>query len=249
MKKMPITKAGRSQFLYLYMARWLILTFVFCAAMVNAQNHQKKSKRFKSIPTSKDYTIQLGAGASNSVIYLNRNVKEQNDALGLQTSAVFYGPSQFRYALEYTRYRQINIAPTWYDIKAYSIEANFQLMFKVKEGDAFFYPQFGLSYNVFSGYFTGTQDFMNLALLYPIQSTVVNRWIGLNTGVGYERCFDRFSIFLDYKMRTGFTESKKLNIMDVCISGGMRYRVYAGPLRKLFKGTRSRYLLKTSGKK
>ena len=231
------------------MTRWILLVMVFSTVIATAQNHKKKPRRFKTLPTSKDYTIQLGAGASKSVIYLNRNVKEQNDALGLQTSAVFYGPSQFRYAVEYTRYRSINIAPTWYDIKAYSVETNFHLMFKVKDGDAYFYPQFGLSYNVFSGYFTGTQDFMNLALLYPVQSTVVNRWIGLNTGVGYERCFERFSLFLDYKMRTGLTESKKLNIMDVCITGGVRYRVYAGPLRKLFKGTRSRYLLRTSGKK
>lgn len=90
---------------------------------------------------------------------------------------------------------------------------------------------------------------MNLSLLYPANSVVVNRWIGLNTGVGYERCFDRFSLFLDYKMRTGFTESKKLNIMDVCITGGLRYQVYAGPLRQIFRGTRSRYLLKKSGRK
>ncbi len=217
--------------------------------MVLAQSHKKKAKRFKTIPTSKDYTVNLGAGASKSVLYLNRNVKEQNDAIGLQTSALFYGPSQFRYAVEYTRYKSINIAPTWLDIKAYSVESNMQLMFKVKEGDAFFYPQFGISYNVFSGYFTGTQDFMNLSLLYPANSVVVNRWIGLNTGVGYERCFDRFSLFLDYKMRTGFTESKKLNIMDVCITGGLRYQVYAGPLRQIFRGTRSRYLLKKSGRK
>lgn len=200
------------------------------------------------MPTSKDYTIQAGLGISQSVLYLSRNVKEQNDALGMQASMVISGPGQYRFGIEYTHYKKIDISPTWYNIRAYSLESNMHLLFKVKEGEAFFYPQFGISYNVFEGFFTGTQDFMSLYLQYPIQSTVINRWFGLNTGVGYEQRFNRLAVFVDYKMRIGRSDGKRLNIMDVCISGGVRYEIYAGPLRKLFRGTRSRYQLKKSGK-
>ncbi|MDX2174663.1 MAG: hypothetical protein SFY56_16280 [Bacteroidota bacterium] len=193
---------------------------------------------------SKTTNLSFGLGAARSVVFLNRNVKENNDANGLQASLIYGGGNLFRFGCEYTFYKPIDIAPTWYDIKAHTIEANVHIIARFKNTDAFFYPLFGLSYNTFSGYFTGKNDFLNLADKYKTNQIAVTNWVGLNVGTGYELFFKRMSLFLDYKMRVGFSDGKKqLNIMDVCFNAGLRYNLKVPSIYNLFKGTRNRYFL------
>jgi hypothetical protein len=188
--------------------------------------------------------LSIGFGAAKSVIFLNRNVKENNDASGIQASLIYGGSNLFRFGLEYTFYRPINIAPTWYDIKAHTIEGNLHVIARFKNTNAFFYPLFGFSYNTFSGYFTGKNDFLNLTDKYKTNQIAVTNWIGFNVGTGYEIFFKKVSLFLDYKMRVGFADGRKqLNIMDVCFSAGLRYNLKVPSIYKLFKGTRNRYFL------
>ena len=79
---------------------------------------------------------------------------------------------------------------------------------------------------------------------YKPNQRAVTQWVGVNIGTGYELFLKRVSFFLDYKMRVGFTDGKKqLNIIDVCFSGGIRYNLKVPSIYKLFRGTRSRYLL------
>ncbi|MGZ3919967.1 MAG: hypothetical protein ACXVC7_06740, partial [Bacteroidia bacterium] len=115
-------------------------------------------------PAKKKYpkSTNLGIGASmtRSVIYLNRNVKEDNDARGYSFSLIYGGSRMLRTSIEYTHFRSINIEPTWYNIKASTIEANIHIIARFKKTNAFFYPLFGISYNMFSGYFTGRNDFL-----------------------------------------------------------------------------------------
>ena len=50
----------------------------------------------------------------------------------------------------------------------------------------------------------------------------------------------------DYKMRIGVNEgNKQLTILDVCFAAGLRFNMRAPSIYRLFKGTRSRYLLDT----
>ena len=193
---------------------------------------------------AKTTNLAIGFGAAKSVLYLNRNVKENNDASGLQASLVYGGSNIFRFSFEYTFYRPIDIAPTWYDIKASTFEANMHVIARFKNTDAIFYPLIGISYNTFSGFFTGKNDFLNLVDKYKPNQRAVTQWLGVNIGTGYELFLKRVSFFLDYKMRVGFTDGKKqLNIIDVCFGGGIRYNLKAPSIYKLFRGTRSRYLL------
>ncbi len=199
-------------------------------------------KPVKTRPTTTNFAF--GFGAARSVLFLNRNVKENNDANGLQASLIYGGSNIFRFSLEYTHYKQINIDPTWYNIKASTMEANMHIIARFKNTDAFFYPLIGLSYNTFSGYFTGKNDFLNLSDKYKINQTALTQWLGVNIGTGYELFFKKISVFLDYKMRVGFADGKhQLNIMDVCFSTGLRYNLKAPSIYKLFKGPRNRYLL------
>lgn len=189
--------------------------------------------------------LSFGVGLNRSVLFLTRNVKENNDANG-NTFHLTYGISRIiRASIEYTQYRPINIEPTWYDIKANSIEANVHFLAKFKNTKALFYPMAGISYNHFSGYFTGRNDFMGLSKKYPTNSVVVTNWVGLNVGTGYEHFIGPVSFFMDYKMRVGYNNGKnyELNIMDVCFGLGIKYNLKVPSIYKIVSGTKNRYFL------
>jgi hypothetical protein len=231
-----------------YLFLFLLMNFV-----VLSQNKPVKVIPKKTVKSLAKYprrtNLALGFGVTRSVVYLSRNVKPDNDATGLNTSLIYGGSKLFRVSFEYTHYKTLNIAPTWYDIRANTIEVNMHALARFRNRNAYFYPLFGLSYNRFSGIYTGVSDFLNLKTLYEPNKRAYTRWIGLNIGTGYEIYFKPGSFFLDYKMRIGFTEGyNKLNIQDVCITAGLRFNLRVKSIYSIFlyRGTRSRYLLDTS---
>jgi hypothetical protein len=199
-----------------------------------------KPVKEKSYP--KTTNLSLGVGVANSALFLARNTKDYNNALGYSAVMVYGGNKPFRASLEYTRYNTINIEPTWYTIRAKSIELNIHTLYH--HNATCFYFLSGLSYNVFSGYFTGINDFLNLRSLYDANTKVTTRWLGLNVGVGLEYTFNKLVLFGNYKMRLGRSEGyNDFNIQDVCYSIGLRYNFLAPSIYKLFKGTKGRYFL------
>jgi len=191
----------------------------------------------------------MGLGATRSVVYLARNVKPNNNATGLNLSLVYGGSKLFRASFEYTRYLKMDIAPTWYNIKASTVEFNMHAIARFRSRIAYFYPLFGISYNRFSGTYTGINDYLNLSSFYEKNQKIVTRWLGINIGTGYEIYFKPGSFFIDYKMRIGRTEGyNQINIQDVCITAGLRFNLKAPSLYSVFvyRGTRSRYLLDKS---
>jgi hypothetical protein len=193
----------------------------------------------------KSTNIGIGGGLTSSMLFLAQNVKENNSAMGYNATITYGGSkSNLRGTLEYTQFKRIDIAPTWYNIHASTIEANLHIIARFKNIKAYFYPIIGISYNVFSGYFTGINDFLHLRNFYKTDDIATKKWLGLNVGTGYEVYFKRVSLFVDYKMRVGTAAgSKQLNIMDVCLFGGLRYNLKVPSIYSIFKGTRSRYVL------
>jgi len=224
------------------MQRVLFYIFV-CLIFVDFTTAQVRV--IKPIKTRALYT-NLGVSSSvmRSVLFLSRNVKQNNDALGFHTAVVYGGDKLFRTSVEYTSYKKINIEPTWYNIKANTIEFNLHVLARFKKTKAYFYPLFGLSYNSFSGYFTGLNDFLNLTEKYAKNETATTNWFGLNVGTGYEFFFRQISVFGEYKMRVGTSSKNQLNIMDVCYNFGLRYNLIIPSVYKLFSGTKNRYSLK-----
>ena len=117
--------------------------------------HTKELKNKKK--KEPEYTnLQVGAGMMGSVLYLSRNVKESNDAKGYTIVANYGGHKLLRFSAQYTHYVPINIAPTWYTIKANTIEANMEIMARFSNNKTFLYPFLGLSYNEFKGFLSRT---------------------------------------------------------------------------------------------
>jgi len=184
--------------------------------------------------------VSIGAGLMSSVVYLSRNVKENNDALGYSGHIIIDATDYFRFSGQYTYYRTINIEPTWRNINAQSIEANMEFLARFKNNKSILYPFWGFSYNTFKGFFTGQNDFLGLHEFYTANSTVNNRWWGLNVGTGFEHSFGPVAIYLDYRMRIGQSD-KGLNIMDVCYGAGLRVHIPKAKLRKVFRGPNDRF--------
>ncbi len=215
-------------------------------ALLFVQNAFCQVRTIKPVKTHPRQTnFGIGGGVTKSFLFLSRNVKDNNDALGFHGSLIYGGEKIFRGNLEYTYYRKINIEPTWYDIKAYTIEMNLQAIARFQRTKTYFYPLFGLSYNSFKGYFTGLDDFLNLSDKYKKNQTANTKWVGFNVGSGFEQYFKQVSIYGEYKMRIGNSGERKLNIMDVCFTFGARYYIRVPSIYKLFSGTKSRYLIES----
>jgi len=190
--------------------------------------------------------LSVGVGVTRSVLFLSRNIKDDNDATGFNMNATYGLNRLMRIGAEYTFYRTIDIQPTWHTIKASTMEVNMHFIARLSRSKAVFYPLFGLSYNVFNGFFTGKNDFNHLSQMYRANSMVHTRWVGLNVGTGYEHFFRPLSIFVEYKMRAGVSdEQRQFNIIDVCFSAGIRFNVRVRSFYSLVKGPRGRYFLRT----
>jgi hypothetical protein len=186
--------------------------------------------------------FQFGGGIMSSVVYLSRNVNDKNDARGWTVMGSYGGNKLFRVSAQYTQYFPINIAPTWYNVKANTIESNLEWMVYFKNKKSILYPLVGLSYNTFKGYFTGFNDYLNLKSVYKTNTTVSSRWLGLNVGTGFEHAFGPVVLFIDYKMRVGKMEERfSFTIMDVCYSGGVRLKLWIPTLKKLRLGLKDKY--------
>lgn len=232
---------------FVQMKTLCILLLIFLCLFTSMRGQVRVIKPVKTHPLTT--RLGLGAGAAGSVLFLSRNVKENNEAYGFHLSLAYGGTKLFRGVVEYTQYQTMDISPTWYNVKASTIESNLHIIARFSEGKAIFYPVFGFSYNVFSGFYTGVRDYLNLSTLYEDNTDVITRWWGINAGAGYEYFFGSVSFFADYKMRMGVSEGyNEFNILDVCLSAGLRWNLKVPTLYGLFRGTRSRYTLKTESK-
>ena len=227
----------------------IFIVGLFCFNTVNSQNSvtnpNKKSKEesAKKIKSEAGKTfLGIGGGAMGSVLYLARNIKEKNDAYGYSFCLNYGGTNLFRFSMQYTYYVPINISPTWYNINASTIEANLEIMARFSNNKSCLYPLAGISYNTFSGYFTGLNDFLNLRNIYQPNTTILNTWVGINLGSGFEHAFGPVVLFFDYRMRLGLMErTNYFNIMDVCYGGGIRIKLSVPTFKKIYVGLKDRY--------
>jgi hypothetical protein len=189
------------------------------------------------------------AGCNLSVVYLARNVKDDNNAPGFCGGITYEVNNFMRISTLYTHFRPINIEPTWLNVRASTYEMNLELVARFPNKRTQLYPFVGLSYNTYDGFFTGQADYLNLKEYYADNTVVKNRWLGLNLGTGIEHNFGILGIYLDYRMRIGKQEDAKgVNIMDVCYTAGLKVRLPETKGTKKFSQrfkTKNRFNLKT----
>lgn len=222
------------------MIKYLVYIIAFCflgSGIIKANDKPRRKTKSEMVKTN----FEAGAGIMGSVLYLSRNIKEDNDALGYTFVANYGGHKLLRYSIQYTYYKPINIEPTWYTIRANTFEFNTEIIARFPNNKTYLYPFLGLSYNTFKGYFTGANDYLNLRETYRPNTNVINNWLGLNLGTGFEHAFGPVVIFFDYRMRIGRERGWSFNIMDVCYGGGLRVKLFMPTFKSIFHGWRNRY--------
>lgn len=182
----------------------------------------------------------IKAGANLSVIYLARNVKDNNNAPGYCGGLIYEVNDFIRVSTLYTHFQPINIEPTWLNVKANTYEANIEALAKFPNKKTLLYPFVGISYNTYQGFFTGESDYLNLKEYYKVNTVVKNNWLGVNLGAGIEHNFGILGLFIDYRMRVGKQETA-FNIMDVCYTGGIKIKFPHGKLAKKLSNPNDRF--------
>ena len=219
----------------------LLYYSVFSQANKPAKTISKAPTITNKLEKERPYTRwSLKAGINISVIYLARNVKENNNEPGYCGGFIYEVNNFIRISTLYTRFQPINIEPTWYNVKANTYETNLEILAKFPNKKTLLYPFVGFSYNTYSGFFTGQSDYLNLREYYPINTTIKNQWLGINFGTGLEHNFGILGLFIDYRMRVGRQE-KAINIMDVCYTAGLKIRFPYGKLAKSISSTNDRF--------
>ncbi len=219
---------------------------LFCINTVEAQRTTAvKTKTITPSPKHKEmqftkWSIRLGANIG--VLYLGRNTKEKNNEPGYCGGLSYEANNLLRISALYTHFKPVNILPTWENINANTYEVNLEIIARFPNKKTLLYPFVGLSYNTFSGFFTGQKDYSNLRNFYPINSRINNNWLGINLGTGLEHNFGLIGLYIDYRMRIG-KEETAFNIMDVCYTAGLKVKIPYGKLAKKYFGTNDRYNL------
>ncbi len=233
----------QKQFIFVFLFTISLFSNVICAQnKINAKTTAKTpSVSINKIEKERPYTRWgLRAGANLSVIYLARNIKDKNNEPGFCGGFIYEINNFVRVSALYTRFQPTNIKPTWLDVKANTTEANLEILARFPNKKTLLYPFVGLSYNTYTGFFTGESDYLGLREYYPVNSTVKNQWLGLNLGTGIEHNFGILGLFLDYRMRVGRQE-KAINIMDVCYTGGIKVRFPYGKFAKSIASPNDRF--------
>lgn len=224
----------------------LLLIFTFAITHANAQSKVTAIKTStivipKKPEKERQFTkFAVKAGVNISVVYLARNIQDNNNVPGACGGLIYEINDFVRVSALYSYFKPLNIEPTWYDVKAKTYEANLEIMARFPNKKTLLYPFAGVSYNTYKGYFTGQRDYLNLKEYYPVNSVITNNWFGLNLGTGMEHNFGILGVFIDYRMRVGRYE-KNLNIMDVCYTGGLKCRFPYGRLAKRFGHLNDKY--------
>src|SRR5687767_6413341 len=105
------------------LSRLFLALILLLPAIGEAQHRVRVVKPVKKAKPEST-RLSIGAGITESVLFLARNTREDNEAKGINLNLSYGITRLLRANVEVTRYFPIDIAPTWYDIKAYTVEAN-----------------------------------------------------------------------------------------------------------------------------
>jgi len=223
----------------------IIVSLLFFINKVGAQPTTEVKTRPIAPPHKKHKEVRftkwsIKAGANIGVLYLSRNTKDRNNEPGYSGGITRDVNDFVRVSGLYTYFKPFDILPTWEHVKGNTYEINLEIIARFPNKKTLLYPFVGLSYNTFSGFFTGKNDYLNLRNYYTINSTINNNWLGINLGSGLEHSFGILGLYIDYRMRIG-KEEKAFNIMDVCYTTGIKVRFPYGKLAKKYSGINDRY--------
>src|SRR5690349_264295 len=113
--------------------RHLVILLAILTGQAYAQLHVVKPVP----PPKKPYNVSrlgIGVGRARSVLFLMRNIKQDNEAHGWDVSLAYNLSRVMKITSNYTWYRPIDIAPTWYGVEGRTFEVNVNWLFTFPDG-------------------------------------------------------------------------------------------------------------------
>jgi hypothetical protein len=146
----------------------------------------------------------------------------------LKTGWNFRSGVRFRRRLglnaEYTYQVNHDAEPAWENIRAYNLDLNLTyLYFNVGESNTKFYALNGVCFQQWIGQYKGPAAVNQDNLDYKPGDFKRFNWASLNAGIGFERRYDYFGLYGEFKFRFGKNNpSDPFGIVDVCGSAGVK---------------------------
>ncbi len=167
--------------------------------------------------------ISVGGGLAFSSINMRMEPFEQFKS-GWNARAAFRFRRRFGIAGEYTYQFIHNAEPAWENIHTTNLDLNLDyLYFNVGVTNTKFYAITGACFQHWHGVYKGPAAVNQDNLDYKIGDVKAFDWTSLNLGLGFERYYDRFGLFGEFKFRFGKNyPSDTFGIVDAGISLGAK---------------------------
>ena len=186
----------------------------------------------------------IGGGLSFSTININKDM-EGHARCGLNLKAGMKFSPVCRITSEFTNQFSYNIEPSWKHINSQSYELNANFLANLEGADASFYTITGISYQRWSGDFTGINHFYHLIDLGTTPKTYSYSWGSFIAGCGFEKKLNEFSLFGEFKYRISKKQvNVPLNIIDAGYTIGLKYIFDYAPDRSKEKTHQKRHFFR-----
>lgn len=208
----------------------LILIFTLISLSSLAQTRETKTNSTLLREEKKENRFSIGLGANLSSINLSRNYRENPYKIGLNARATYEANSVIRVMAEYSYTPKFDLDPTWIGIhnQVFGLSAN--VMAYTRDRGAMVYTITGLGIQRWKGFYTGIHDFSRARFYHQPNTTVLNKTLGLDLGIGFEKEVLGSFLYFDFRYRFAQLEHA-FGITDVIYNLGIKFTIHQEDLK------------------
>lgn len=226
------------------LSRFIMVLVILCFIQ-NVSAQSKASVLIKKKEPENRFSVALGANLSS--INIHRNYKENPYRIGFDARVYYTVNSGLRVMTEYCYTPKFNLTPTWYDIRNQIFNVSINGMAHIKDQEVIVYTITGLCLQRWKGFYTGQQDYSSARFIYQPDTEVLNRNLGMDLGLGFERPFPGFYLYGDFRYRFSRID-KNFGITDAAYNLGLKFPIFKEDLSKKKEKGRKRKIFKGSDK-
>ncbi len=206
-----------------------IIVVLFFVLGLDAISQSKAPVLIQKKSPENRFSVAFGANLSSINIY--RNYKENPYRLGLDLRAYYHVNSGLRVMTEYCYTPKFDLAPTWKNVNNQIFNVSVNAITFIKDQEVMVYTISGLCIQRWKGFYTGQQDFSSAKFIYKPNTEVLNRNLGMDLGLGFERPFPGFYLYGDFRYRFARID-KSFGITDAAYNLGLKFPIFKEDLSK-----------------
>ncbi|MCD6067067.1 MAG: hypothetical protein K0S33_1893 [Bacteroidetes bacterium] len=207
----------------------LFFTAILLSTPGLAQTAKKNSTVLQKKESENRFSIALGGNLSS--VNLSRNYRENPYKIGFDARAYYDVNSVLRVMSEYSFTPKFDLGPTWYDVHNQIFNVSVNAMAYTRSEDLMVYTISGLCIQRWKGFYTGQFDFSSAKFFYQPNSIVLNKTLGLDLGLGFEKPLPGFSLYGDFRYRFARLDHS-FGITDAAYNLGLKFTIFKEDLKK-----------------